>query len=64
MSGPDEPRVRPRVGFWAQVLCGVLGHSYPVRLYEAGNETCDCGADHTYPGCVRCGQASDVREWW
>lgn len=62
-ADPLQPRKRPQVGFWLSVMCGVFGHSHPVWLYESDNERCDCGADHTYVGCVRCGVAIDVRVW-
>lgn len=58
------PRPRPRVSRVLAALCRRLGHSYAVRTYERGNENCDCGADHSYPGCVRCGEATDTRPWW
>jgi len=62
MTVPARPR--PEVGWWRSWLCALLGHSYPTRLYEYGNERCDCPADHTYPGCARCGAHMNVEEWW
>jgi hypothetical protein len=59
----DEARVRPRAGRAARALCALLGHSYPVRLRPRPGE-CACGADHGYPGCVRCGARLNVRAWW
>lgn len=55
---------RPDVGWWGQVLCGVLGHSYPVRMATERDILCDCPTDHTYPGCVRCGTGMAVAPWW
>lgn len=58
-------KVRPmmRALFWHRytgyLVCGWLGHSYVRQLLEKGNEVCDCGADHTYKGCVRCRAAVD-----
>lgn len=40
--------------WWGYVLCAALGHSTIERMYQKGNEDCDCGADHTYVGCSRC----------
>lgn len=58
-------RTRPEVGWKLARLCAMLGHSYPVRTWEGGNENCDCGADHTYQGCVRCGAAmSEKKRRW
>jgi ribosomal protein L37AE/L43A len=58
-------RLKPwtRTVFWHRymgyVVCDWLGHSYARKLTERGNEDCDCGADHTYLGCVRCRAAFD-----
>lgn len=44
---------------WGYLLCALLGHKEGGRFLEKGNELCDCGADHTYYGCVRCHFALD-----
>lgn len=58
-GGPVKARKRPEVGWVRARFCALLGHSYAVKLWEGGNENCDCGADHTYQGCIRCGAAMD-----
>lgn len=40
-------------------LCALLGHARLGTLTEKGNEHCDCGADHTYRGCIRCRASVD-----
>jgi hypothetical protein len=38
-------------------MCKLFFHKEMVLFYEKGNEDCNCGADHTYYGCSRCGQS-------
>lgn len=46
-------------GYTGYLLCRALGHSFSARMMQRGSEECDCGANHTYLGCIRCRTAVD-----
>jgi hypothetical protein len=48
--------------YWKGRFCKLVGHKPVATLFEGGNDECDCGADHTYLGCPRCGQ--NLEDWY